>query len=296
MALLLDRGEGKLFGKLDVLERAKVLILQGEVNPYNSALRWRKFIMPGEQMPNVLESFEQIKINVSRASEQWVDGDKTMSRSTMRGEVDERLERAVVELGIEVVVLDPWAVFLGANENVNDEVEAALSALRRISLKYGTAFIVVHHIRKPGSGDTSEPEDMWRGASRLADWASTRVTMLPHFTIKQAKELGLTRQESRKYADIFFLRRSAPVDDMSVRRDGNGWWVGWDPDDSGPELSPLSIANAINGFNGQPVSVSELMGVMNVGPARATRAIERASGEGLIKSTKVGQLAAWTTV
>jgi hypothetical protein len=237
-----------------------------------------------------------MKINVSRSSEQWVDGDKTFSRSTLQGELDDRLERAIVELGIDIVVLDPWASYLGANENVNDEVEAALSALRRLSLKYGTTFIIVHHIRKPSNGDTSEPEDLWRGASRLADWASTRVTMLPHFTIKQARELGMSRQDSRRHADIFFLRRGLPVDDISVRRDMNGWWRLWDPDDSGPELSPLSIANAINGFNGQPVSVSELMGVMDVGPARVSRAIERASGEGLIKATKVGQLVAWTAV
>jgi hypothetical protein len=95
-------------------------------------------------------------------------------------------------------------------------------------MRNNVAFIIFHHLGK--ARDYAEPEDMWRGASRLADWAANRVTIVRHYTDKKAAELGLERRDARRYADLKFLRRGAPIDDFSVHLDPDGWWREWTPD------------------------------------------------------------------
>jgi uncharacterized protein YjiS (DUF1127 family) len=95
-------------------------------------------------------------------------------------------------------------------------------------MRLGVAIIIVHHFGK--SLDVREPEDLWRGASRLADWASTRVTLRQHYTAKQAKDQGMTREQARRYADVLFLRRSLPTPDFSIVLDPETcWWSRWVP-------------------------------------------------------------------
>ena len=95
-----------------------------------------------------------------------------------------------------VLVIDPWAVFYSGRENSNDEAELALAELRRLQLTHGLTVVVLHHFGK--SESARDPEDLWRGASRLADWASTRVTLLPFYSAAQAKKIGLSRQQARQ--------------------------------------------------------------------------------------------------
>ena len=73
----------------------------------------------------------------------------------------------------------------------------------------GVAVVIVHHIGK--SNEVRDPEDLWRGASRLADCASTRVTLLPHFRSKKdADDQDLNPVQARRYADELFLRSDEP--------------------------------------------------------------------------------------
>jgi hypothetical protein len=102
-----------------------------------------------------------------------------------------------------------------------------------LSIRYGLAIWINHHFSQRGMTDKIDPEDAWRGASRLADWATTRITLLPHYTAKKAQELGLSRYEARRYLDVRFLTRGAPIDDFSLHRRDDLWLERWDDPDTG---------------------------------------------------------------
>jgi hypothetical protein len=231
IATLLGRGVGLLFGHLLVKKACKVLIVQGENSDYESWRRWR--VLNGSDAPEgVAETFDRIRVRITRkrsTASSSIDGQQSSDTTEwVQAELDERLEAAIVEHGFEVVVIDPWAVFYCGNENSNDEVEEALEKLKDLSMRLGVAIIIVHHFGK--SLDVREPEDLWRGASRLADWASTRVTLRQHYTAKQAKDQGMTREQARRYADVLFLRRSLPTPDFSIVLDPETcWWSRWVP-------------------------------------------------------------------
>ena len=230
MATLLDRGEGYLFGQLRIMKPCKVLIVQGEIDEWESWRRWCVLTNSDGAPLGVAETFDRVRVRTTRhrstssasiegtyssASDEWTDA-----------LLDPRLEAAIGEHGFEVLLIDPWAVFYSGAENSNDEVEAALDKLRDLAMRYRVAVVIMHHVGK--GVDVREPEDLWRGASRLADWASTRITLMPHFTAKQAKGQGMTRQQARRYVDVLFLRRSTPTPDFSMVLDPETcWWSRW---------------------------------------------------------------------
>jgi len=233
IASLLATGDGPLFGRLPIPKKRNVLYLQGELDETQAAVRWK--ILHGNgldfgdaELPQVAETFDPVRFRVVRRRRTYKGEGESFSDEYLDATIDEQLEATIDALGIEVVVVDPWAVFLQGNENSNDEVEAVLSKLREIGMRNNVAFIIFHHLGK--ARDYAEPEDMWRGASRLADWAANRVTIVRHYTDKKAAEQGLERRDARRYADLKFLRRGAPLEDFSVHLDADGWWREWTPD------------------------------------------------------------------
>lgn len=235
LAYLLAEGEGFFFGALAVRRQARVLIAQGEIDEWGTYARWR--MMSGDNHPpaGVAETFDRWRIRiVKRRTSGKADGMDAWSDEWYDAVLDGRIEETIRRHRFDVLIIDPWAVYFAGNENNNDEVEAALDKLRDLAMRYGTAIVIFHHTGK-ASPDNREPEDLWRGASRLADWASTRVTMLPHFTEKRAKDQNMTRRQARRYLDVFFLRRSAPTDDFSIVLNlETGWWEKWnDPKEAG---------------------------------------------------------------
>lgn len=233
IASLLATGSGPLFGRLPVPKARKVLYLQGELDETQAAGRWKMLHGDGldfgaAELPQVAESFDPVRFRVVRRRRNYKGPEESFSDEYLDASIDEQLEATIDALGIEVVIVDPWAVFLQGNENSNDEVEAVLSKLREIGMRNNVAFIIFHHLGK--ARDYAEPEDMWRGASRLADWAANRVTIVRHYSDKKAADLGLERRDARRYADLKFLRRGAPLDDFSVHLDADGWWRHWTPE------------------------------------------------------------------
>ena len=193
IASLLATGDGPLFGRLPIPKKRNVLYLQGELDETQAAVRWK--ILHGNgldfddaQLPQVAETFDPVRFRVVRRRRTYKGDGEAFSDEYLDATIDEQLEATIDALGIEVVVVDPWAVFLQGNENSNDEVEAVLSKLREIGMRNNVAFIIFHHLGK--ARDYAEPEDMWRGASRLADWAANRVTIVRHYTDKKATDLG----------------------------------------------------------------------------------------------------------
>lgn len=226
LAARLATGDGAFMDTLPICRQARTLILQGELDPWASVQRWQA-ILGADRPDGIAEVFAPVRLRVREVRRTIPGLDGTLTETFHEGELDERIEEAIAEHGFDVLVFDPWATYFAGNENSNDEAEAGLSQLRALALKYGTAIVIIHHLGK--ANDVRDPEDLWRGASRLADWASTRVTMLPHYSATAAADAGLTKQQARQFVDLHFLRRHEPLDDFSVRVDESGVFTVWDP-------------------------------------------------------------------
>lgn len=288
LAILAARGEGKVAGVLDVRTPVNVLYCHGELDPHGAYMRWHRMTL-GQPPDGVYETFDRWRI---RTVERRAPAPGGGTDTHIEGLLDPRLEQLVVDRNIGLLIIDPWAVYFAGKENSNDETEAALDKLRDLSLRHGTAILVVHHISaKIEVGRLAEPEDLWRGATRLADWASTRVTMLRHFTDKEVAERQMTRQDARRFVDVKLLRRGEPTPDFSMRMDfGTGWWEAWNPPGRpegsvDPAKNPDSqrIAEQCATAGGWP-SLRAAAASLGVGTEKASQLLQRAVLDGQLEA------------
>lgn len=276
IASLLTTAAGPLFGRMTIPTTRNVLYLQGELDETQASQRWAMLHAGADpfappDLPHLAESFDQVRLRaVERRSTVKVDGEVFTDTYT-DASLDGALEATIDAMGIDVVILDPWAVFYSGNENSNDQVEAVLQELRHIGMRRRVAWIIFHHFGK--SSEQREPEDMWRGASRLADWAANRVTMSRYYSDRKAADAGLERREARRYARLNFLRRGEPLDDFNVHLGHDGWWQEWTADDDGvvgvrTGLTRTDILDAL-GEAGQFDSLRHAAGVLQVAQGTA---------------------------
>jgi AAA domain len=231
LGLKLAEGEGLFLRDFLVKRRCRVLIAQGEVTPHQSFVRWW-MLTNGEGAPGRIdETYDRWKIRTIRKRRR--DPIEDCYEEWPEAVLDPRVEETIAAHQYDALFIDPWASYFSGTENSNDETEAALDKLTRISDTYGTAIWINHHFSQRGMSDKIDAEDAWRGASRLADWASTRITLLPHFTPKQAQKRDLSRIEARRYLDVRFLTRGAPIDDFTLHRRDDLWLERWE--DETPE-------------------------------------------------------------
>jgi hypothetical protein len=237
LAVLAARGEGLLMGSLPLRSSTRVLYAQGELMLWNSARRWRMLTSGQEPPADIAETFVPFRLSSRRVVEEVPQpGGKYAREEYFRGVLDPRVAQTVAEGRFGLLILDPWATYFAGNENSNDEVEAGLNELRKLALKHGTAIVIFHHLKK--LSEARDLEDQWRGASRLADWASTRVTLLPHYSERQAVDAGLNAAEARRHVDVWFLRRDEPTEPFSAVLDHEtGWWHRWEP----PKQDPMTV-------------------------------------------------------
>lgn len=282
LATLLSRGEGMFLGKLPVRARANVLICQGELDPWGSYKRWQ-FLSAG-QPPMVAEDFHlwSIEIEQDRTTVQLAGG-ATKAKTRTVATITPALEATIVANQIDVVILDPWAVYFGGNENDKAEVQAALDLLRGISLRTGVAIVIVHHISK--ATDAREPEDLWRGSSRLADWASTRVTLVPHYLHQRDWEkAGLTRDQARRVVDAHFLRRNGHGDQFTIEwQPATGWWdLKGEPaktvtvDERRGGMNAVDVADRLRDTGGRWVGAKDAETALGRGRSAVTKLLDMA--------------------
>ena len=286
LAHLLGRGDGLFLGTLRVRQPARVLYCQGELDHWGSYDRWARIV--GDQpVPEVMETFDRWRLRTTRRRVTYQGDGVITSEEHIDAILDDRVERTIVEGGYDVLVIDPWKVYFAGNENSNDEVEAALDKLRDLVLRHGLTIVILTHVGK--TTDVREPEDLWRGASRLADWASTRVTLMPHYTDQQAEAQGMTRQQARRYIDVRFLRRSAPTEDFSISWNAEtGWWERWETpghdEDGEPKITLTDMINTCRKIGGIWPSRSAAAEALGVNIHKATKLLERAVLEGSLES------------
>jgi hypothetical protein len=288
LATVCARGEGTMFGdeQFRVTQAARVLYLQGELGPWGSAARWK---LLGGDMPSqmIAESFERIRIRTTERRVTTVEDGTTMSDTHIDAVVDWRLEQLIQQVQADVLVIDPWATFFAGNENSNDETEAAIIALTDIARRHNLAVWIVHHITNKGTRDSAaEPEDMWRGASRLADAVATRVTMLPYWTPARMRELGMDRRTARGQIRITVLERNGPPVDMVYSELRDHWWQDWTPPDIGrpPELTAKDVVRVLEANGGRVDSQRALEAKLEKGHTAVKRVVEHLVGAGVLQT------------
>ena len=290
LALRLAEGPGADLLGLKVRTHARVLYAQGELDPWASYQRWYR-MSQGALPDGLAETFDQWRIRVVSRRTTTRDETQITSDEFFDAVLDGRLEHTIAQHGFNVLVIDPWAVYYGGKENSNDETEAALATLRQLTLRYQLAVVIVHHVSK--TTDVREPEDLWRGAGRLADWCTTRMTILPHYTPAKAAELGYTRQEARRFVDVKLLRRNEPTPDFSMHIDHRqGLWIPWTPSDTENDegagkrlgLTTDDVVEACRRDGGWP-SLRQAADALEVHTTTAQRLLDRAVADGYITAT-----------
>ena len=293
LAVLGARGEGLLGGTLRIARPFRSLIAQGEVDTWEAWRRWAMLTGECKFPDGIGETFDRWRLRVvrkRRASGGGADGSGwSESDEWIDAILDGRLEQTIAEYQFDVLVIDPWAVYFAGAENSNDETEAALDKLRDLAMRYSVAILILHHLGK--ATDVREPEDLWRGASRLADWASTRITLLPHWNEKQAGDQGMTRHQARRYVDLKFLRRSTPTEDFSMVLDSaTGWWSRWTaPTDAAADarrthLDVPDVVNACRMAGGTWPSKKRAAEALGVSQQTAGNLLARAVRQGVIET------------
>lgn len=301
MSILGARGAGMFLGAHPIRERFTTLLAHGETNRKGARRRWH--YLTGSYQPDegIGETFDPWRLRVVERRTTTLHAGGSTSDRSYDVAIDGRLEHTIGAHGIDVLVIDPWRVFYAGNENDSDQVEAALEKLRHLAVTMNIAVVIVHHLRGGTDGDATDPEDAWRGSTRLPDAVDTRITLLPHYTRKQAKDQGMTRKQSRRYQDVYFLRRGGPApDDISIAwNPQTGWWERWrTAQEIGAELggrppaahyNPIDLVDVLREIGGSWPSIRKAADDLGLSSAGATTLLERAVAAGHIQEYDAGR-------
>ena len=167
----------------------KITIIQGDPGEGKTtlALRLAALLSKGEPLPYDDTEREPVKIIYQTAEDGLEDtikprleADCTQIKVIDESEaalsmLDERIEKAIIEVGARVVILDPIQAYVGANINMNNanEVRNVMAQIGRIAEKYDCAVLLVGHMNK-GSGNKSS----YRGLGSIDFQASARSVLI----------------------------------------------------------------------------------------------------------------------
>jgi hypothetical protein len=110
--------------------------------------------------------------------ELWVDTSYDLKLDSPKG--IKRLQQYVERVLPDVVFFDPLRTFWAGSENNSDSYEMFMAGLREVQATHPFAVVLVHHVRKPASGEYggNSTADM-RGTSVITDRPDTIVTLAP---------------------------------------------------------------------------------------------------------------------
>lgn len=163
-----DPGEGKT----TLVLRLAALLSKGEALPYDDTER--------EPVKIIYQTAEDGLEDTIKPRLESAEADCTQIKVIDESEaalsmLDERIEKAIIEVGARVVILDPIQAYVGANINMNNanEVRNVMAQLGRIAEKYDCAILLVGHMNK-GSGNKSS----YRGLGSIDFQASARSVLI----------------------------------------------------------------------------------------------------------------------
>ncbi|HLO75187.1 MAG TPA: AAA family ATPase, partial [Magnetospirillum sp.] len=114
------------------------------------------------------------------------------------------LTRYAIEVGAALLILDPLIEFHPANENLNEEMGAVLTVIRRIARDANCAVLVVHHT---GKGAKPGDLDAARGASSIAGVVRSYRTLTP-LDDKERERMKLPVSQAGGYAVLHDAKTS----------------------------------------------------------------------------------------
>lgn len=282
----LSRGEGQVFGRFPVARQVRVLYVHGELpDDHSTYIRWQR-IAAGRPIPEtLLETYSRVRVRIARQRE-TIGASQT--REYTSAFIDEHFVDELRQLRPDVVLLDPWAVFYTGHEIDNTQIEAAVSELSNLTDELGITWIIAHHFSQARQG--ADAEDWWRGASRLADWASVRITLQPAYTDKSARDQHMTRLEARRFANVrLLLRRQETPPDFGAQFDPTtGLWLPWnsptltDQRRTGPTVD--EVVQQLRDDGGKWDSTNKARAALGISHSKATDLLHDAEREGRIVS------------
>ena len=101
------------------------------------------------------------------------------------------------ELGIGVIVVDPFVKSHELDENRNGDMDAAVTAWAEIASQANSAVLLVHHVRKGPVVDIEAA----RGGKALIDGARVGLTM-QSMSDDEAKSLGISAEDRGRYVRL----------------------------------------------------------------------------------------------
>jgi hypothetical protein len=287
-------GNGRFLGTFPVNTPGKVLYCHYETDSRGAAKRWAPLFGQGAMPAHLLQTFSRPTLQIVQIEKRRGEEKRVEWRAELAGGLEEWIE---IERP-DVVICDPWAAFFRGESNSNDQVQAAFSVLRPLAERTGVAIVLVHHISglKQAPGRILEPEDLWRGATSLADAVAVRITITPHYTPASAKKAGLDAQAARRYVDVSFKTRNdrEPPNMSMVRDPENGRWMEWTPNDEagdGPmrgggedrQQRRLALQRALRTGGGAFPSIRAAADTAEVSRNTMSRAITEAMADGVLR-------------
>ncbi|MCG7898947.1 MAG: helicase RepA family protein [Candidatus Thiodiazotropha weberae] len=106
-------------------------------------------------------------------------------------------------LGIGVLIVDPFVSTHTVSENSNDEIQQVITFYKRIAAETGCAIVIVHHTSKSGGDSEAHAgnADSSRGASALIN-ACRFAHTLARMSSNTADDLGIDSEERRRMIRI----------------------------------------------------------------------------------------------
>lgn len=217
LAMALADGYGRWLDTFTIRKKCRVLVIHGEMDASAAYGRWKLLLGNDTISAGIFDLYGAGRVIIARVRRQ--EGNETIE--TARAILPGGLEATIAEVRPDVMLIDPWAAFYGGAENSNDDADAVLNELGELAKRHAMSVIATHHFSK--ATDQMEAENLWRGASLLADRVHTRVTLQPFYKPVDYKRMSMDRREGRRYATATFLCRTHAIpDDVTLR---------WSPDD-----------------------------------------------------------------
>ena len=112
----------------------------------------------------------------------------------------QQLSEFLRDAGIELLVIDPFVQVHTVSENVNEEIEQVMMALRDISVRANCALHLVHHTRKPPAGTAHQAGDIFavRGGGAIVGDAHFVFT-LADMGQADSDALGVADADRKKF-------------------------------------------------------------------------------------------------
>jgi hypothetical protein len=121
----------------------------------------------------------------------------TRSKSIVRTPLVEDLVKTINDLGIGVVIVDPFAETFEGEENNNSEVKWAGVLWREVARRTRSCVVLVHHTKKY-AGDMAGDADASRGGGALIGTARILVTLFV-MTEDEAQAVGVSPEDRLNY-------------------------------------------------------------------------------------------------